>query len=121
MSVGELPPQIQQELLKLQQMQQQYEIVATQKTQVELQLKETEYALSELEKMGENPTVYKSIGALLIKSDPDKLKEELKDKKETLELRVKTLQKQEEQLKKQIQEAGAKLQAKIQGLGSAGN
>ncbi|MFX0069167.1 MAG: prefoldin subunit beta [Promethearchaeota archaeon] len=118
MSVGEIPPQIQQEILRLQQMQQQYELIASQRNQSELQLRETERALSELEKIDANTTVYKSVGALLIKVDKDPTKKELSDQKETLEIRVKTLKRQEDQLRKQIQDASTKLQAKLEGRGA---
>ncbi|MFX1486996.1 MAG: prefoldin subunit beta [Promethearchaeota archaeon] len=118
MSVGELPPQMQQEILRLQQMQQQYELIAAQRNQSELQLRETERALTELENIDADTTVYKSVGTLLIKVDRDPTKKELSDQKETLEIRVKTLKRQEEQLRKQIQDATTKLQAKLERRGA---
>ncbi|MHA1754599.1 MAG: prefoldin subunit beta [Candidatus Odinarchaeia archaeon] len=109
----EIPQEVQQELLKLQQLQQQYEIIVSQRTQIEIQLKETEYALNEIEKLDKNSELYKSVGTLLIKGDKEEIKKELNDSKETLELRVKTLQKQEEQLKKQLQELSSKIKMKL--------
>lgn len=113
MSSAELPPQLQQELIRLQQLQQQYEIVVTQRSQMEIQLKETEFALSELGKLQGEPVLYKSVGPLLMKGDRSQFEAELNESKETLELRVKTLLKQEEQLKKQVQELSLKIQSKL--------
>ena len=66
--ISRLPPQIQQRLLRLQQLQQSLQGVMAQKQQLELQLNEVEQALTELEKLDETAIIYKSIGALLIKS-----------------------------------------------------
>ena len=48
---SELPPQIQNQLAQLQQIQQQAQALAAQKNQVEINLKETELALAEIEKL----------------------------------------------------------------------
>ncbi len=122
MSGSELPPQVQHQISMLQQLQQKLEIIITQRTQSELQLKETEQAISELEKIEQGSDVYKMVGTLLIKTQPEKVSEELKDKKETLELRVKTLQRQEERSRKQLEEMRAKVQETLQqrGLSPAG-
>ena len=117
----ELPQQLQHQLMRLQQIDQQVKVLAQQRTQLELQLRETENALKELEGVEEETTIYKSIGMLLIKSDRNKLKEELTDKKETLDMRIKTLQRQEERSKKQRDEMREKLARQIQGgPGTAG-
>jgi len=103
-------------------LQQKLEIIITQRTQSELQLKETEQAIGELEKIEEGNDVYKMVGTLLIKTQPEKVKEELQDRKETLELRVKTLKRQEERSRKQLEEMRAKIQEMLQqrGLRPAG-
>ncbi|MHA1408977.1 MAG: prefoldin subunit beta [Candidatus Odinarchaeia archaeon] len=117
MNADGISPQLQQELLKREQLKQQYEIVVAQRAQLEIQLKETEYALQEIEKLDEKTPLYKSVGTLLIKGDREQIKKELEDAKETLELRVKTLQNQEEQLRKQVQELSVKLQSKLKEQG----
>ncbi len=88
--------------------------MATQKMQVELKLKEVERALKEIEKLDEGNDVYKSIGSILVKTDKEKLKEELMDKKETLEIRLKTLQRQEEKLVSKLKEMEAKIRQALQ-------
>jgi len=117
----EVPQQLQHQLMRLQQIDQQVKVLTSQRTQLELQLRETENALKELESVEESVSVYKSIGMLLIKSNRNNLKEELTDKKETLDMRIKTLQRQEERSTKQRDEMREKLARQIQGeQGTAG-
>lgn len=101
---SELPPQIQNQLAQLQQIQQQAQALAAQKNQVEITLKETELALSELEKLDTDAVVYRAIGDLLIKTERDKTKEVLVEKKDTLTLRIQTLVRQEERIQKRFQQ-----------------
>ena len=70
---GELPPQIQNQLAQLQQLQQQASAVMTQKTQIEGLIRETEAALKELEKSADDAVIYKGVGELLFKADKAKL------------------------------------------------
>ena len=95
---GELPPQIQNQLAQLQQLQQQAQAVMTQKAQIEGLIRETEAALKELEKSPDDAVIYKSVGELLFKSDKPKLSEELKEKKDMMDIRLKTMAKQEERI-----------------------
>ena len=108
--ISNLPPQIQQRLLRLQQLQQSLQGVMSQKQQLEMQLTEVEQASGELEKLDEKAVVYKSIGALLVKAEKDKVSTELTDRKELLKMRVDVLAKQEERLKTQVKELQGKLQ-----------
>jgi prefoldin beta subunit len=108
--ISKLPPQIQQRLLRLQQLQQTLQGVMAQKQQLELQLSEVEHAESELEKMKETAVIYKSIGALLVKSKKDKVTAELTERKELLKMRVDVLGKQEERLRTQVKDLQEKLQ-----------
>ncbi len=95
---GELPPQVQNQLAQLQQLQQQAQAVMSQKAQIEGLIRETEAALKELEKSGDDAVIYKSVGELLFKADKAKLTEELKERKDMMELRLKTMAKQEERI-----------------------
>lgn len=104
---GELPPQIQNQLAQLQQLQQQAQAIMTQKTQVEGLIRETDAALKELEKSSDDAVIYKSVGELLFRADKPKLIEELKERKDMMDLRLKTMAKQEERIKgrfEQLQE-----------------
>ena len=108
--ISRLPPQIQQRLLRLQQLQQTLQGVMAQKQQLEMQLTEVEQAVSELEKLNETAVIYKSIGALLVKSEKDKVTAELTERKELVKMRVDVLAKQEERLRTQVKDLQEKLQ-----------
>jgi prefoldin beta subunit len=108
--ISQLPPQIQQRLLRLQQLQQTMQGVMAQKQQLTMQLNEAENAAKELEKLTDDAVVYKSIGALLVKGEKAKVAAELTERKELLKMRVDVLAKQEERLKTQVKELQDKLQ-----------
>jgi len=108
--LSKLPPQVQERLLRLQQLQQTLQAVLTQKQQLELELTETEQALSELGKMDDSAVVYKSIGSLLVKAEKAKVTTELSERKDLLNMRVGVLGKQEERLRTQVKDLQTKLQ-----------
>lgn len=109
----DLPPQVQNQLRQLQQLQQQLEITVQQKLQIEIKLRETENALEELGKIEGEETVYKSIGNLIIKANKENLIKELKEDKETTEIRKKSIEEQEKRLKDRIEELQNKLQEEL--------
>jgi len=111
----ELPPQVQEQLVRLQQLQQTLQSVVTQKQQLELELNETDKALSELEKSTDETPVYKSVGSILVKSNKQALLGELKERKELLTTRVTVLGKQEERTRERLKELQEKLQERLQG------
>jgi prefoldin beta subunit len=114
MSEGtELPPQVQEELVRLQQLQQTLQAVVSQKQQLEMDMTETDRALTELDKVtGETP-VYKSVGSILVKADKQVLLSELKERKELLNTRVTVLGRQEERTRERIKDIQQKLQEKL--------
>ncbi len=108
--ISRLPPQVQERLLRLQQVQQSLQSVLTQKQQLELELAETDQALSELAKLDEKATIYKSIGSLLVKAEKDKVTTELTERKDLLNTRITVMGKQEERLRTQAKDLQARLQ-----------
>ena len=110
---SELPPQIQNQLAQLQQIQQQAQALAAQKNQIEINLKETELALGELEKLDDNAVVYRAIGDLLIKTEREKTTNALIEKKDTLSLRTETITRQEERIQKRFQQLQEQLKQAI--------
>lgn len=89
---------------KIQEMQlleQSLQNILLQKQAFQMEFSETQAALGEIEKAGEE--VFKIIGNLMIKSDKDKTKEDLENKKKLLELRIKTLEKQEASLVERLE------------------
>jgi len=109
----ELPPQLQEQLLRLQQLQQTLQSVVTQKQQVELELSETDKALAELEKSTDETPVYKSVGSILVKSNRQTLLTELKERKELMATRVTVLGKQEDRTRERLKEIQEKLQERL--------
>ncbi|NIR86994.1 prefoldin subunit beta [Candidatus Bathyarchaeota archaeon] len=116
--MSKLPPQVQQRLLRLQQLQQTLQAVLTQKQQLELELTETEQALSELGDLTEKAIIYKSIGSLLVKSKKSKVTTELNERKELLNMRINVLGKQEERLRTQVKDLQTKLQRDLRPISS---
>ncbi|MEJ2242207.1 MAG: prefoldin subunit beta [Candidatus Bathyarchaeota archaeon] len=114
--IAKLPPEIQQRLLRLQQLQQTLQGIMAQKQQLEMQLTEVDQALSELEKMNETAVIYKSIGSLLVKSHKTPVTEELKERKELLTMRVDVLAKQDDRLRTQVKDLQEKLQQDLRPL-----
>jgi prefoldin beta subunit len=108
--ISKLPPQVQERLLRLQQLQQTLQSVLVQKQQVEIELTEIEQALSELQKMSDDAVIYKAIGSLLVKSEKAKTVADLNERKELFNMRATVLGKQEERLRSQIKDLQTKLQ-----------
>ena len=109
----ELPPQVQEQLVRLQQLQQTLQSVSAQKQQLELELNETDKALVELEKSTDETPVFKSVGSILVKSNRQGLMTELKERKELLTTRVTVLGKQEDRTKERLKEVQEKLQERL--------
>lgn len=111
----DLPPQLQEQLVRLQQLQQTLQSVVSQKQQIDLELNETDKALTELEKSTDETPVYKSVGSILVKSTRQALLTELKERKELLATRVTVLGKQEERTRERLKEVQEKLQERLRG------
>ena len=114
--ISRLPPQVQQRLLRLQQLQQTLQAVLTQKQHLELEFTEVEQALSELKKLTDSATIYKSIGSLLVKAKKGKVTTELNERKDLLNMRINVLGKQEERLRAQVKDLQTKLQRDLRPL-----
>lgn len=114
----QIPPKIQNQLLQFQQVQQQAQAIASQRFQLELQLKEVERSLGEVNKLDDKAEIYKSVGAILLRSTTSAVKEELNEKKETLELRIKTLKKQEEKVQQRLMQMQHKIRQELKSTGA---
>ena len=76
--------------------------------------RETERAIEEMETLKSDAKVFKEVGSLLIEvDDRSKLKEELNEKKETMEIRLKSLQSQETELKEHLTKMQADLESAL--------
>ena len=116
----QIPPMVQEQLAKLQQTQQNLQMILGQKQQLELDQLETGKALEELNKADENDAVFKHAGTILIKSNKKDLIEELEEKKELAKTKASLLAKQEERLKTGLKEQETKIQEMIKKPPSTG-
>jgi prefoldin beta subunit len=108
--LSQLPPQVQERLLRLQQLQQTLQSVLAQKQQVELELAEISQASGELEKLADDTVIYKATGSLMIKAERQKVLTDLTERKDLLSTRVGILTKQEERMRAQVKDVQTKLQ-----------
>ncbi len=115
MSTGQMPPWLQEQLMKLQQSQQNLQTIMQQKQQIEMERIETDKSLEELIKASEDDTVYKHAGSILIKSTKKELIEELEEKQELTKTRSTVLEKQEARLKETLKEQEAKITESMKG------
>lgn len=108
--LSKLPPQVQERLLRLQQLQQTLQTILQQKQQVDMETAEIDQTLAELQKTADDAIVYKAVGSLLVKADKAKVTEELTERKELLSTRTTVMARQEERLRSQLKEVQTKLQ-----------
>ena len=111
----QIPPMVQEQLAQFQQTQQNFQSILMQKQQLESQKLETEKALEELKKAGDDEAVFKHAGTIMIKSDKKALLEELEEQMELAKTKASLLAKQEERLKVTLQEQETKIQEMMKG------
>lgn len=117
MSAGEqqLPPWLQEQVGRLQQLQQNLQSIMLQKQHLESEHLETERALEILQKANDDDTVYKTAGSILVKSTKATLVSELQEKKELANTRLTVLTKQEARIKENLKEAETKIREMLRG------
>lgn len=113
MSNVKLPAQLQEQLLRLQQLQQTLQAVISQRQQLELESSEIDQALDELVKMDEKSVIYKSIGSLLVKSEKEKVMDELSERKELLTTRIRVLSKQRSRMEERMKSLQKTVQERL--------
>ena len=106
----QIPPMVQEQLAQFQQTQQNFQSILMQKQQLESQKLETEKALEELKKAGDDEAVFKHAGTIMIKSNKKDLLEELEEQMELAKTKASLLAKQEERLKITLKEQETKIQ-----------
>jgi len=110
-----IPPQVQNQLVRFQEMQEQYKTIVLRKQQFDLEAKEVDRALTEAKNLADDAVVYKSVGMLLFRTDKVKIVAELTEKKEELDLRVKTIERQEQRIKTQLEELRKSIMEQMSG------
>lgn len=101
----------QEKIQELQMHEQNLHSLLMQKQAFQLESSETENALKEIE--GSKDDVFKMIGNIMIKTDKNKIKDELGKKKELIDLRLKSIDKQESELTKHAEEMKEEVMKKI--------
>lgn len=112
---GNLPPEAQEKVEQLQDLQETARQVASQKQQAESNLTESRTALEALDDIGEETVMYREVGELLVETTYAEAEDSLEEKVENLEIRVETLEKQEERVQQQFEQLQEELQQLLQG------
>ena len=113
MSSERLPPKIQEQLAKIQQLQNTLQSLLIQKQRLELELSETERALKALESIPEDAKVYKAVGTILVEKSRGEVFKELSERKEFLEMRSKVLARQETKTRERLTALQRSLQREL--------
>ncbi len=98
-----------QMLGQIQMQNQQLQILMLQRQALEVQSKEIENALAEIEKL-DKEDIYRSIGPVLVKTDKKNVKDELTEQQEEAGLKLKAVEKQEKAVRERMQKSQKELQ-----------
>jgi len=108
-----LPEKVKEQVMRLQQLQNTLQALVLQRQSAELELRNVERAIEELEKTSDDAVVYKSAGPLLVRRDKESLVKELNERKEILNARLKVLERQEERTRERIRELQSSVQKEL--------
>ena len=113
-----IPAKIQNDLKQFQRLQGELQSVAQQRLQFDLKLREATHTLEELKSLPGDATIYRPIGALLVKAkDKGEVETLLTEEKETLEVRLKAAERQEGHLKERYTTMQRELSEALQSAG----
>jgi prefoldin beta subunit len=115
MSSPQMPPWLQEQIMKLQQTQQNLQSIMTQKQHLEIEKAESAKALEELKKIADDDAVFKQAGTVLIKSTKKESIDELEEKIEMAKTRTTVLEKQETRVKETLKEQETKITEMMKG------
>ncbi len=100
--IGQLPPQVQERLQRLQNLQNTLQQLLVQKQRIEIEMMESDKALETLKEVTGDSKVYKSVGAVLVERPRDDVVKELEERKEFLDMRMKVIVKQEDKTREKM-------------------
>lgn len=110
-----IPAKLQNDLKQFQRLQQELAVLAQQRAQFDMKLRETNRTVEELKELPEDTPIYRTIGGLLVKAKNKKeVEETLSEEKETLEVRVKAVERQESHLRERYDAMQRQLTEAIQ-------
>lgn len=112
-NLSQLPPNVQERIQRLQQLQNTMQQLLVQKQRIELEMSESKRALTTLNEITEGSKVYKSVGAILVEKGKEEVVKELTDRTEFLGMRSTVLEKQEQKTRERITELQETLQKEL--------
>jgi prefoldin beta subunit len=112
-SMENISPKVQNQLAMLQQIQQQLQTVAAQKTQYEMAIRESRRAQEELADIPEDAEIFVNVGTVMVQQKKEKVVASLAEKVETLELRVKSLEKQEKAMQAKFEQLSTDIKGSL--------
>jgi prefoldin beta subunit len=107
----EIDKETQQKIQELQSYEQTLQALLMQKQTFQIEINETENALSEIIKTKDD--VFKIVGNIMIKTNKESVEKELKEKQNLLSLRLKSIDKQETELTKELESLKDEVMKKI--------
>ncbi|VVB76138.1 Prefoldin subunit beta [Candidatus Tiddalikarchaeum anstoanum] len=110
----EVPKEAENDVLKMQQLQQQLQFLSMQKQTLQTQSLELEHSTEELKKVVKED-VFEIVGAVMIKRDKDLLINDLIEKKRTLDLRQNAVEKQIDKVTAKVNEIQEKVMKMVKG------
>lgn len=113
MSSRELPLSVQQQLARLQQLQQTLSVLLAEKQRLQAEVEEINMAIDELNKSADDAQVYKSVGPVLVQTSKQSMLAELTERKDLDETRLKVLEKQEARTRSQIESLQKEIQVQL--------
>jgi prefoldin beta subunit len=117
--LSKLPPQVQERLMRLQQVQQTLQTILAQKQQVDAEAGEVDQTLAELGKASDDAVIYKAAGSILVKSEKAKVIAELTERKDLLATRQTVMNRQEERMRTQLKDLQTQLQTDLNPVSQA--
>lgn len=108
----EIDSETNEKIQQLQILEQNFQNILMQKQTFQIELNETKTALDEVNKS--KGDVFRVLGQVMIKSEKEPLRKELKEKNDLIELRLKSIDKQELSLRENIERLKGEIVNKIQ-------
>ena len=112
-NISQLPPNVQERIQRLQQLQNTLQQLLLQKQRVEIEMNESSRALETLENVDAEAKVFKSVGAVLVERPKEDIVKDLTERMDFLEMRVKVIDKQEVKAKERLDTLQATLQKEL--------
>ena len=107
----DLDKETQEKIQELQGYEQNLQGLMMQKQAFQMEETETDNALKEISQS--NDDIFKMVGNIMVKTDKNKIEEELKRKQELIKLRLKSIKTQESELTNSVEERKEEVMKKI--------